>query len=235
MRGPRAPGKARPSPARVPRAGPERPLPVTGEVTRSCPFSPTREKVAEGRMRGPRPAASHATTQPSPARGPRAGPERPLPVTGEVTRSCPFSPTREKVAEGRMSGPRAPGKARPSPAQVPRAGPERPLPVTGEVTRSCPFSPTREKVAAGRMRGTRRAGKGSTLTRPRDPGDTATAIRWSCAVPTRHGNIPAGGVLPVPLQSPRRRLCSTIPRSNRLAAPKIAPGRDAAGRERLPR
>ncbi len=47
--------EAQPSPARLPLAGPERPLPRLGRGDNTMPFSPAREKVAAGRMRGLRP------------------------------------------------------------------------------------------------------------------------------------------------------------------------------------
>ncbi len=150
MRGPRTLPGVPPSPARVPASGPRSTSPGLGRGDTLLSLLPNAGEGGRRPDEGARHAARRSTlTRP----GPAAGPGRPLPASGEVTPPCPFSPTREKVAEGRMRGPGGVPDAQPSPARAPRAGPGRPLPASGEVTPSCPFSPTREKVAEGRMRG----------------------------------------------------------------------------------
>ncbi len=57
---------------------------------------PSREKVAEGRMRGAvNEEGQHLLPEvrPSPARSPRAGLGRPLPAAGEVTAPQPHVPS----------------------------------------------------------------------------------------------------------------------------------------------
>ncbi len=165
---------AQPSPARVPPAGPERPLPASGEVTTSClrttSLLPSREKLAEGRMRGPATCPRRSTlTRSSPARGTRA--TSPGLGRGDNIMSPHHVPSPLAGEGGRRpdEGARHLPDARPSPARVPPAGPERPLPASGEVTTSClrttSLLPSREKLAEGRMRGPATCPRRSTLTR----------------------------------------------------------------------
>ncbi len=85
-----------PSPAVDPPAGQRRPLPVAGEVT------PSRRSPGRGdKIMSLLPAARSLL--------PHVGEGGRRPDEGEATPPCPFSPTREKVAEGRMRGPRRRG------------------------------------------------------------------------------------------------------------------------------
>ncbi len=111
---------------------------------------PSREKVAEGRMRGPRPAARHA---PSPAANPHPLLRSDLSRNGRGDTIMSLLPSREKVAEGRMRGPRPAARHAPSPAANPHPLLRSDLSRNGRGDTIMSLLPSREKVAEGRMRG----------------------------------------------------------------------------------